>query len=122
MSAVRCDSVGGPLPRPRYAPQPESSDHPAASLVARETQLSCHDSSCADASSLQSPHRRKTPSLPEAPGTREDDEVCGRVLFPSHEHSTVMYSTHFLFTSQPFSPVVKGRVMWGTCFLKWGKP
>ncbi|KAL6476328.1 hypothetical protein MHYP_G00148270 [Metynnis hypsauchen] len=30
MSAVRCDSVGGPLPRPRYAPQPESSDHPAA--------------------------------------------------------------------------------------------
>ncbi|KAL6479236.1 hypothetical protein MHYP_G00126690 [Metynnis hypsauchen] len=75
MSAVRCDSIQGPLPRPRYAPQPESSDHPAASLVAREPQFSCHASFWADAGSLQSPHRRKTPSLPEAQGTREDNEV-----------------------------------------------
>ncbi|KAL6460347.1 hypothetical protein MHYP_G00303130 [Metynnis hypsauchen] len=74
MSAVRCDGVQGPLPRPRYAPWPESSDHPAASLVTREPQLSCHASFCADASSLRSPHRRKTHSLPEAPGTPEDDE------------------------------------------------
>ncbi|KAL7863689.1 hypothetical protein SRHO_G00126730 [Serrasalmus rhombeus] len=105
MSVVRCDSVQGPLPRLRYTLQPESSDHPAASLVAREHQLSCHAPFCANAGSLQSAHRRKTHSLPETPVTPEDDEStqnleCHQATSESHLSSRLSFLSPVLRLDQ----------------------